>query len=159
MLLLNQGWECWISREQLYAEQPMPTVSLSCIVDINYFCNQTIFGDNLNWKKQVDLCCSYIWIPLTSDTWVLCLRSEDRVGSNGNPILSHSATQTPIRPVIWNSLIVQCSYRDQPFHCGCTNMLLSYAALHMDSCKCEMTDSAKGMTHWQLTVIAFPPVD
>lgn len=39
------------------------------------------------------------------------------------------------------------------------NMLLIYAVLHMSSCKWEMTDLAKGMTHWQLTVIGFPPVD
>lgn len=47
-------------------------------------------------------------------------------------------------------------YWHQPLHSGYTNMLLSYAVLHMHPCKCEMTDLAKGMTHWQITVIGFP---
>lgn len=48
------------------------------------------------------------------------------------------------------------TFTHQPLHSACTNMLLSYAVLHMSSCKCEMTDLAKGMTHRRLTVIGFP---
>lgn len=60
----------------------------------------------------------------------------------------------------FESLPTVCTYvRAQPLRSGCTNMLLSYAVLHMSPSKCEMTDLAKGMTHWQLTVIGFPPVD